>query len=53
MSKTTRFRPPEERLVFREVREDRKYRCRMVTSNKGRSREKQDLRRRVEEEDYD
>lgn len=43
----------EQRLLEQELYFDRRYRAKAVSNNKGRSREKQKLRRMIEENDYD
>jgi len=53
VSKTRRWKEPEQRILEREVREDRRYRARAVSNNKPRATEKQYLRRKIEEKDYD
>jgi hypothetical protein len=43
-----RFKQPEQRVKEREFHLDERFHARVVTRNKGRSREKQDLRKYVE-----
>ena len=48
-----RYKCPEQRIKERDFMLDDRFHVRSVIRNKGRSREKQDLKRVITEEDYE